>query len=122
MNVYAYRPDSPNLVALENTLAEVFGRCQRVAQRWGGNFLLVARNAPEPADILRLLPTRAEARFGNRGGLAEWDDLLGQAAWIPEHTTIVTFDRDKPLLTDDHAPLEYMTDRFVSRTEAELLR
>ncbi len=121
MNVYAYRPDSPNLTALENTLATVFGQCQRVRQRWGGNFLLVARNGTEPADLMRLLPARAAARLGARGGVAEWDDLLRQGTWIPEHATLIRPDPSKPVLTDDHSPLEFMTDRFVEETEAEIL-
>jgi MFS family permease len=121
MNVYAYRADSSNLAAIENTLATVFGSCQRVKQRWGGNFLLLARNAAEPADLTRLFPAPVAARFGAREGLGEWKELLRQATWIPEHTTVVRPDPAKFVLTDDHCPLENMTDRFVEDLQAEIL-
>lgn len=121
MNVYAHAGDSPNLTALENTLATVFGSCQRVAQQWGGNFLLLARNGGEGADLTRLLGSRIEARFGRRGDLSEWTDLVRQAQWIPENTTIVRPREDRLVLTDDHSPLEHLTDRFVRRAEAEIL-
>jgi spermidine synthase len=121
MNVYAFRPDSPNLTALENTLATVFGRCQRVKQWWPGNFLLIAKNGAEPADLWRLFPAPAAARFGRREGVAEWDELLRQATWVPEHTTVIEPDPAKFVLTDDHCPLERMTDRFVDEQEAEIL-
>ncbi len=120
MNVYAYRPNSPNLAAIENTLATVFGRCSRVRQWWGGNFVLLAKNADVPADTARLLPGPIESRFGRRPGVSEWNELVAQAAWIPDDTTIILPDPDKPLLTDDHCPLEALTDRFVEREEKEI--
>jgi spermidine synthase len=122
MNVYAYRPDSPNLAALENTLATVFGRCLRVRQQWGGNFVLIAKNADVPADTTRLLAGPAEARFGRRADVTEWKDLVAQGAWIPDNATVVAPDAAKMILTDDHCPLEAMTDRFVEREEAEIFR
>jgi len=122
MNVYAYRPDSPNLAALENTLATVFGRCLRVRQQWGGNFVLIATNADLPADTTRLLAGPAQARFGPRTDVAEWKDLIAQGAWIPDNATVVVPDAAKMVLTDDHCPLESMTDRFVAREEEEIFR
>jgi predicted membrane-bound spermidine synthase len=125
MNVYAHASSSPNLLALENTLATVFGSCQRVAQHWGGNFLLLARNGgPEEgggADLMRLLASRVESRFGRRGDVSEWDDLVSQAQWIPENATVVRPDPLRLVLTDDHSPLEHLTDTFVRRAEAEIL-
>src|SRR5262245_49536168 len=121
MNVYSYSADSEILAAIENTLASVFGRCQRVKQKWGGNFLLLARKGAEPADVTRLLESRARTRFGARGDVAEWDALMGQASWIPEHTTLVSFDDKKRVLTDDLCPLESMTERSFGRIEAEIL-
>jgi spermidine synthase len=121
MNVYAYNADSEILVSIENTLATVFGRCQRVKQKWGGNFLLLARKGDEPADVTRLLESRVRTRFGPRDDVAEWDTLMEQASWIPEHTTRVTPDRAKTVLTDDHCPLESMTERSFGRIEAEIL-
>jgi spermidine synthase len=122
INVYAYRPDSPNLEAMENTLATVFGRCLRVRQWWGSNFVLVAKNGDVPADTTRLLAGPAEARFGRRADVSEWDKLIAQAAWIPDHTTVVRPDPSKLVLTDDYCPLEAMTDRFVAREEEEIFR
>jgi hypothetical protein len=122
INVYAYRPDSPNLEAMENTLATVFGRCLRIRQWWGSNFVLVAKNGDVPADAARVLAGPAKARFGARDDVSEWKKLIAQAAWIPDHTTVVRPDPTKMVLTDDHCPLEAMTDRFVDREESEILR
>jgi len=122
MNVYAYRPDSPNLEALENTVATVFGRCLRVRQWFGGNFILVAMNGDRPADMTRLLRGPTSARFGERADVTEWKELLGQAAWIPDNTTIIAPDAGKLVLTDDRSPLEWLTDRFVAKEEAEIFR
>jgi len=121
MNVYAYSADSEILTAIENTLATVFGRCQRVKQKWGGNFLLLARKGGEPADVTRFLESRARTRFGRRADVSEWDTLMGQASWIPEHTTLVAPDPMTRVLTDDHCPLEAMTERSFRRIEAEIL-
>jgi spermidine synthase len=120
MNVYAYRPDSPNLAALENTLAVVFGGCRRVKQYWGGNFLLIARK-DAPVDLARLLPSRAKARFPAQSGVPEWPRLLEQGQWMPEHATTIAGDERRLVLTDDYAPLESMTDAFIAREEAEVL-
>jgi spermidine synthase len=120
MNVYAYQPDSPNLVALANTLATVFGRCERVQQKWGGNFLLVARKGAAPADVTRLLKARIASRFGARGDVTEWDQLVEQGTWVPEHAQTVLPDPEKMVLTDDRCPLERMTDRFVEREESKM--
>jgi hypothetical protein len=121
MNVYAYSADSEILTAIENTLAAVFGSCQRVKQKWGGNFLLLARKGAEPADVTRFLESRARTRFGPRDDVAEWDTLMGQASWIPEHTTLVAPTPGRAVLTDDLCPLESMTERSFSRIEAEIL-
>jgi hypothetical protein len=92
-----------------------------VKQYWGGNFLLIARNAAEPADLTRLFPSVVAERFGAHGGVTEWDELLRQATWIPEHTTVIRPDDSRPVLTDDHCPLERMTDSFVEEQETEIL-
>ncbi|MCG3135596.1 MAG: hypothetical protein HMLKMBBP_03317 [Planctomycetes bacterium] len=128
MNVYADRADAPNVAALENTVAAAFGHCVRVRQTWGGNFLLLARrgrpedarNAAEPPDLRRLVPSRLEERFG-KPAIAEWDGLLALCGRIPWAATIVRYDSAKPLLTDDHSPLESLTDEFLSRQESEIL-
>jgi spermidine synthase len=121
MNVYAYRADAPNLAAIENTVAHVFGNCRRVLQVWAGNWVLIARNGDEPADTMRFAPHRINGRFPDRHKVPEWDVLVGRAAWLPPHTALVTYDPAKPLLTDDDAPLEHMADRFVESMEEELL-
>jgi hypothetical protein len=122
MNVYAYRPDSPNLAAVENTLATVFGRCLRIRQWWGSNFVLVAKLGDLPADATRVLAAQTEARFGRRADVSEWKELIAQAAWIPDNATIVLPDEKRMILTDDHCPLEAMTDRIVAQDEEELFR
>jgi len=121
MNVYAVGDASPNLRALENTLATVFGSCVRVSQYRGENFVLVARNGEEPPDLARLSRESALRRFGDRPGLREWDRLLDMAAAAPEDSVVVTPRPDAPVLTDDHAPLEWMTDRFIGRLETSIL-
>jgi hypothetical protein len=124
MNVYAIGDGSPNLLALENTLATVFGRCLRVRQYVEGNFLLLAFNGEEIPSFDRLETRRIEARFGKRPETTEWGDLLRQANWFRTEgeSRNVEPREDRWVLTDDHAPLEWLTDRFLDRTEAEVLR
>lgn len=120
MNVYALHPDSPNLAALENTLADAFGSCIRVRQSWQGNFLLLARRGDAPPDLTRLIPSRIESRMGPRKEIPEWDDLVRAASLMPWSATIVRPDPAKLVLTDDHAPLEHLTDLFLDRMEREV--
>lgn len=122
MNVYAQHVNSPNLIALENTLATAFGHCVRVKQTWGGNFVILARNGDEPPEMERLNGPRIRRRFGAREDVAEWDDLLRLAEYMPAHATVVRPDSEQRVLTDDDSPLEFLTDQFLDRTEAELLR
>ncbi len=118
MNVYAYRPDSPNLLALQNTCAHVFGHAVQVRQSWGGNFVLMARNGAPP-DLSRLAAMRVNARFGDRSEVAEWGDLITLASKIPGKSVILPHDPEGWLLTDDHAPLERLMDEMIDRAEAE---
>lgn len=120
MNVYADRTDAPNLAALENTVADAFGHCVRVRQTWGGNFLLIARRGESPPDLRRLAPSRLEERFGSPA-IAEWGGLVALCERIPKASTLVRPDPSKPILTDDHCPLEALTDQFLSRQESEIL-
>jgi len=117
MNVYAVGEDSPNLGALENTLATVFGTCLRLSQYGGKNFVLVARNGKEPPDLSRLAPGRARERFGARKDVKEWDRLLELAAKAAGDAVVVAPRPGLPVLTDDHAPLEWLTDRFIGSRE-----
>jgi hypothetical protein len=121
MNVNAIGADAPNLAALENTLASVFGACVRSSRYGGHGFLLLARNGAEPPDLARLDAERVRRRFGEREGLAEWDALLDLAADVAEDATIVTPRPGARVLTDDDAPLEHLTDRFVRASEREFL-
>lgn len=118
MNVYAVGEDAPNLAALENTLATVFGSCLRLSQYHGRGYVLVARRGEGPPDLARLAPARARERFGAREGVAEWDRLLELAADAAADAAVVVPRRGLPVLTDDHAPLEWMTDRFLGLREA----
>ena len=121
MNVNAVGADAPNLAALENTLASVFGACVRSSRYGGHGFLLLARNGAEPPDLARLDAEEARRRFGDRDGLDEWDALLDLAADVAEDVTIVTPRPGARVLTDDDAPLEHLTDRFVRASEREFL-
>jgi hypothetical protein len=111
MNVYAVGADSPNLRALENTLAAVFGSCLRMSQHRGQNFVLVARNGEGPPDPARLAAPRAPR------DVPEWDRLLELARLAAEDATVVVPRPGETVLTDDHAPVEWLTDRFLRRME-----
>jgi spermidine synthase len=127
MNVYAVGEEAPNLLALENTLATAFGRCVRVRQYWGTNFLLLARNGEEPPDVSRLAARRVQDRFRRWDGFLrwiqtpEWDDLIALARRVPGSSSVIEPRDDRRVLTDDHAPLEWLTDRFLDRLERETL-
>jgi spermidine synthase len=121
MNVNAIGADAPNLAALENTLASVFGACLRSSRYGGHGFLLLARNGAEPPDLARLDAGVVRRRFGEREGLAEWDALLDLAADVAEDVTVITPKPGARVLTDDDAPLEDLTDRFVRASEREFL-
>lgn len=120
MNVYANSPDAPNLIALERTVARAFGSVLRVRQTWGGNFLLVARRGSSAPDVSRLVPYRVKERFGTPA-VPEWDGLVGLASRIPWRSTIVVDDPAVRVLTDDHCPLEHLTDDFLDKLEREVL-
>jgi len=120
MNVYAYRPDSPNMVALQNTLATVFGSAVRVRQFWEGNFALYARNAEGPPDVTRLAPLRIRQRFGGRDDLAEWSDLMALAERVPGKSVVIRPDPTLRVLTDDDAPIEAMMDEMIDRKEERI--
>ena len=120
MNVYAYHADSPNLLAIENTLATVFGAAVRVRQTWQGNFVLLARNGDGPPDVTRLAPARVARRFGPRAEVKEWDSLVRLAAAVPGKSIEVQPDPARLVLTDDDAPLERLMDEMIERKEREL--
>lgn len=121
MNVYAIGGDAPNLLALQNTLATVFGHAVRVSQFWGTNFVLLARNGVEPPDLTRLSPARIRRIWGDREAVPEWGDLVDAAGWVVGHGQVVRPDPAARVLTDDRAPLEWLTDRFLDRLEGEIL-
>lgn len=121
MNVYAVGQDAPNLAAIENTVATVFGACVRSSRYGGHGFLLVASNGDDPPDLGRLDRESVRRRFGDRAGVAEWDRLLGLAAEIAADVEIVRPSPGARVLTDDDAPLEFLTDRFVRDEERRIL-
>lgn len=122
LNVAALRSDSPNLVALGDTLATVFGQSLRVRQHYGTNFLLLARKGDAAPDLTRLAPARVRERFGDRPFLREWEELLLLGGRLPARSSLVEPRPGARVLTDDHAPLEWLTDRYLRRFEAEILR
>ncbi len=121
MNVYAVGEGSPNLRALENTLAASFGSCLRMSRYGGETFALLGRNGDGPADLVGLGPANARRRFGARPGVAEWGRLLEQAGEAAGDAILVRPDPAAPVLTDDHAPLEWLTDRFLEDREDRIL-
>jgi spermidine synthase len=115
MNCYAEGQDAPNLLAIENTLALTFGNAVRVTQYWGSNFLLMAREGDERPDL-----GPVGRRFGDREDLAEWQRLRTLAGAMPGNARHVSGDTSSRILTDDDAPLEWLTDRFLDRTEERI--
>ena len=121
MNVYAVGAQAPNLAALESTIAEVFGGCAR-SSRYGANgFLLIAQEGRGAPDLSALQPSAILQQFGEREGMAEWDRLVDLAGEVAATVTTVTPHAGGRVLTDDDAPLEYLTDRFIAETEAVVL-
>jgi predicted membrane-bound spermidine synthase len=120
MNVYAVGEDAPNLAAIENTVATVFGACVRSSRYGGRGFLLIAADGGPP-DLARLDPESVRRRFGDREGVAEWDRLLDLAAEVSDDVAMIEPRPGARVLTDDDAPLEYLTDRFVRDEERRIL-
>jgi hypothetical protein len=120
MNVFAVGEDAPNLAALENTLATAFGACARSSRDGGRGFLLVAADGGAPA-LERLASDSVRRRFGARADVAEWDRLVALAAEVASDATIVRPRSGARVLTDDDAPLEHLTDRFVRDEERRFL-
>jgi spermidine synthase len=121
VNAYAVGADAPNLAALEQTIAAVFGHCVRSSRYRDSGFLLLARNGDAPPDTERLRPWNVRERFGDRQGVPEWDWLANLASEVADDVTIVTPRADALVLTDDHAPLEHLTDRFLAQVEQRVL-
>ena len=131
MNVHAYDAASPNLRAIENTCASVFDHVLRVPHYETGGFLLLARRGPRGIDPARLAAPALRHRYEAWAGFdawsrdTEWEDLLaladGVATSAAESGVRVAHRGDLPLLTDDDAPLEWLTDRFLWRAEADRL-
>jgi hypothetical protein len=123
MNVYAVGEDAPNLRAIENTMATVFGHAVRAAQYGGENFLLLAANQREPPDVLQLDPVRVRRRFRAWEGYREWtdrpewSDLLSVGERLAKDCRRIEPRDDEWVLTDDHAPIESLTHRFLERVE-----
>jgi hypothetical protein len=123
MNVYAVGEDAPNLLAIENTLATVFGHAVRAAQYGGENFLLLALNHRSPPDVQRLDPSRVRSRYRDWDGfrewrdLPEWTDLLAVGRRLAADHRRIEPSEDEWVLTDDRAPLEGLTHRFLARLE-----
>ena len=99
----------------------VFGSCVRASQHGGTNFLLLARNGEGPPDLARLARGAARARFGERPGTAEWERLLDHGAVLAADAAVVAPRADRPVLTDEDAPLEWMTDRFLRENEERVM-
>jgi hypothetical protein len=127
MNVFAVGADAPNLRALENTVATAFGHCVRASRYGGRDCLLLARNADAPPETSRLAPSRVAGRFRGWGGweawsgLPEWENLLTLCEGVLGDWTVVWPNDEDWVLTDDHAPLERLTDRFLARLEEQTL-
>jgi spermidine synthase len=121
MNVYAVGADAENLAAIENTLATVFGACIRASQHGGNNYMLLARGGGGVPDVSRWDTRTARRRLGERADVAEWDGLLALAATAAQDVVVVEPRPGAIVLTDDHAPLERLTDRFLDAQERRVL-
>jgi hypothetical protein len=123
MNVHAQGEEAPNLAAIENTMAAVFPSVLRVPHYVDDGYLLLARRGDVAIDPSRLVPVRIQRRF-SRGAAspAEWEELLQLAddvrRSILRSGPAVTATPGARVLTDDHAPLEWLTDRFLRASEA----
>jgi len=117
MNVYARGEDAPNLRAIENTMATVFGEALRIPHQDRSGFLLLARRGGEPADLDRLAPWTLRTRWAETPlpedliALADGIGIAGGRVVLPSP--------DERVLTDDHAPLTWLTDRFLWSAEEE---
>jgi spermidine synthase len=131
MNVFARGDEAPHVRAIEATLAHVFGACTRLLRGDDGGFVLFARKGGE-VDLQRLWPEAVQARYGGWEGYAAWralpemEGLLALArqvaqATVAGHAVRVVAGASDRVLTDDHAPLEWLTDRYLRESERQWL-
>lgn len=105
VNAGRYREERGVVFALARTLSSVFPHIQAADAPTPSNTLLVAADhAPSTAVGIDGLVVSAETR-GVLRQIAAQNKAMQQATW-PANT---------PLLTDDHAPVEWLTDRIVWR-------
>jgi len=112
MNVAAFRADSALLVAIESTLAHVFGAAWRVRVRDYANFMLFA--------VLEGKPQLHRLDDVPKGETAERSALHRIAGYVRTATSEVKPIEDLCLI-DDHAPVERLMDRSVRRESRLIL-
>jgi len=99
MNVLSPSLDAPLLSAITNTMASVFTHVRVVpvgGSAW--NHVVLASDAPLDPD---LLASRLPDGYGDVADALRYE------------STEVAYDPDKLVLTDDHAPTEFMTDAMA---------
>jgi len=107
MNVSGFRSDEPLIAAIEQTVAHVFGRAYRVLVDGYPNYMVFAVK-DHPAPFGRL------ARPAETGP-AEWKALTRIARYVAADAAPVSPAANALVLTDDHAPIERLTDELVRR-------
>lgn len=100
INVNSVTPDSRLLKSISNTIASIFSDTYitRINNN-GMNYILIAANRP--------------LDFSNLNGLIKDKQLEDLALDFKELTKKVVYDKNYMILTDDRAPVEFMTDRMA---------
>jgi len=111
MNVGAFRPDLPLVEALVATVRSVFPRTYTMEVPLSRNLVLFALEGFGDEDLRRALEA------AERGPLAAVTASVALGAHRVEEAPA-----GAPVLTDAHAPVEWLTDRMVRRRAQEELR
>jgi spermidine synthase len=124
-NAFAYRPDDDLLRALVNTTATVFGRAFRTEVPGYPNFVVLASRRATDLPLLSLADAlEAAGEPGSGGPLAafaahpEAGSVIRLAAPCLRAARAVDPDPALPVLRDDCAPVERLTDRAIRDYEA----
>jgi spermidine synthase len=126
MNVYARGAGAPNRAAIERTMTAVFPAVVRIPHGDTGTSLLLAGGGEPSADALaeRFLRTLGEGQEVPRDAPTEWPAL--ERLGVRMASTVVPVPPPGPpgrgpaVLTDDHAPLAWLTDQSLDAAERAL--
>ncbi len=99
INIVALSPDSKLLKAITNTLASEFENVYVASSEYSYNYFVLASS--DSIDFSKITPS-----IGN-------NDLRNLSSSMESSVQKVSFDPDELILTDDRAPLEYLTDKMA---------